>query len=450
LRGFSRQKEVSFPLIDYLKDPIVVLKRDGRILASNKAFSGVFGIDKDELADKEIRDVAPLGMLYDNFIKCITGAEEKIEQITFGGRILNATFTPVFIDGNINYIALALRDISAFVHLEKALIKKNRELGIINILSAAFISSVNLDSIFEDLLGKVLIVTDLGMGWIVMKEGDSFSLKSISGASLGLKKGLEEGKMDFLYGSVIKSRDPIYVLEKKEMENIEMLKNEGLVFCACVPLSHGTEAIGLLVLASRIELGFDFEAASLFSLIGNSLSLITEKVSLFRETERLAITDGLTGLYNIRYFYDMLEREIARGRRYNTIFSLVLFDIDDFKRINDAHGHQAGDDVLRSVASMLKAAARQPDVAARYGGEEFIFMLPNTPKHEALMVAKRTKEKVESQAYLNGEERLTISGGIATFPEDASDSKSLLYAADMTLYEAKRMGKKLIRARGED
>lgn len=428
-----------------MKEPIVILKEDGYIVEANKAFSEFSKLGKEKLINKNSQDIMPLNILSESIKRCIFEKAEKSDQITFGNHVFNATITPMIVGGSLNFISIVLRDLSAFVQLERALIKRNKELGITNTLSGAFISSGDINSVFGDLLEKVLMVSDFSMGWIVIKEENTFVLKSVSGVSLKLKRELEKGRLDFVYEDVVKSADPLYVLESEEAGRIEALKKEGIVFSPCIPLRIGSETMGILVLASRVKVEFDFDLAALFSLIGNNISLIVEKVRLFQETQRLALTDGLTGLHNVRYFYDMLNKEIARTRRYQTLFSLVLFDIDDFKVINDTYGHQAGDDVLRSVAFILKGASRQADVAARYGGEEFILILPNTPKHEALNLANRIKEKVERYSYLEAEAvKITISGGIATFPDDAEDAKALLYSADMALYEAKAMGKKQV------
>jgi len=428
-----------------LKELVVILKRDGKIVEVNKAFLEFSKGRKEEFIGKNSNDIMPLKILSESIMECKFDRVEKSEQIKFGEHVLNATITPVMVNDGLNFISITLRDISAFVQLERALLKRNKELGIINTLSGTFISSGDINSVFADLLEKVLIVSDFSMGWIVMKEGGAFVLRNMSGVSIGLRHELEKGELNALYDNVVELTDPLYVLESGEMERIEVLKKEGIMFFACIPLRVGPETMGILVLASRVEIKFDFDTAAVFSLIGNNISLIAEKIKLFQETQRLALTDGLTGLYNVRFFYDMLNKEIARSRRYHTLFSLILFDIDDFKIINDTHGHQAGDDVLRSVASTLKTVSRETDIVVRYGGEEFILMLPSTPKNEALTLADRIREKVEEYSYL-GEEtvKITMSGGVATFPEDAEDSKALLYAADMAMYEAKGKGKKQV------
>ena len=184
----------------------------------------------------------------------------------------------------------------------------------------------------------------------------------------------------------------------------------------------------------------------MMSLVGNQISLILEKVRLFEETKRLSITDALTGLYNARFFYHSLDKEIERARRYSEHFSLVIFDIDDFKEINDTYGHQAGDDILREFARILLGYSRKTDIVARYGGEEFVIILPNTKKKEAFLLSDRIREQVCDYTFTcNGNDvKITISGGIAGFPNDGDDARKLLYAADMALYAAKRAGKKQV------
>lgn len=390
----------------------------------------------------------PLKALYESIAKCRYDKTEKTEQVTLGNHVLDVTVTPIMSNNSLNFFGIVFRDISNFLQLEKNLIKRNKELGIINTLSGAFISSGDINSVFLDLLEKVLVVSDLSLGWIAINENGNFVIKGSSGASLKLKNELEKGKLNFLYEEILKSEEPLYILESEEIMQIDLLKKEGIMFFSCIPLKVGAEVMGFLVLASRVDLKFDFDRAALFSLIGNNISLIIDKIKLFQESQRLAITDAMTGVYNVRYFYDALHKEIARAMRYHNTFSLVLFDIDDFKALNDTYGHQAGDNVLRSLAAILKDASRKTDIVARYGGEEFILILPNTPRHEALNLANRIKERVEKHNdYLEGQSlRITVSGGIATFPEDAKDSKSLLYSADMAMYDAKAKGKNQVRS----
>jgi diguanylate cyclase (GGDEF)-like protein len=435
-------EKVTVPFVDYLKEPVVVLKKDGRILASNLAFAELTGLNREVITGRDCRDVSPLDVLWNSISASALHRSDKVERITQGDAVLDAIITPVISNGFLSYICVEFKDMSSYVSLEEESMRRNKELVVTNALTGTFISSSRLDTVFYELLEKVLIISEMSMGWIAVRDADEFTLMSAIGVSREFKLIIEKGELDFVYDKFMQSNDPMYIFEPTETAGIDSLKKEGIVFLAAVPLKAGDDLMGFLLLASRVDIKFDFDLASLFSLLGNNLSLIAEKIHLFQESQRLAITDDLTGLYNVRHFYEILNAEIARTERYKLPFSLVLFDVDDFKKLNDTYGHQAGDEVLSSVASAMKLIARKTDTLARYGGEEFIAVLPNTDREKAFSLAVRIKEAVEGSIFMNDKAvKVTLSGGVATFPEDATDSKSLLYAADMAMYTAKAEGK---------
>jgi diguanylate cyclase (GGDEF)-like protein len=159
--------------------------------------------------------------------------------------------------------------------------------------------------------------------------------------------------------------------------------------------------------------------------------------------ERIAVTDGLTGLNNHRRFQEALHSELLRCERHKRPMSLLMVDVDFFKKVNDALGHPAGDELLRRLAEVLSADLRQTDLIARYGGEEFTVILPETSKAEALQVGERMRAAVEAKIN-EGErwlQRVTVSIGVATWPEDGRTAEEVLEAADQALYLAKRQGR---------
>ena len=160
---------------------------------------------------------------------------------------------------------------------------------------------------------------------------------------------------------------------------------------------------------------------------------------------QLAVTDGLTGLYNHRHFHERLSLEVERSARNGLPLSLLMVDVDHFKHYNDQHGHPAGDEVLRQLGRLLSEGRRANDVVARYGGEEFSVILVDTAKFTAAKIAERLRERVSSHEFPHGDEqpsgRLAISLGVATFPEDAISAEVLVRAADDALYAAKRAGR---------
>jgi diguanylate cyclase (GGDEF)-like protein len=206
----------------------------------------------------------------------------------------------------------------------------------------------------------------------------------------------------------------------------------------------------------KAKLGRDvgLRVAILDYFVNFDLALKSPKVielALYQRTERSAVSDGLTGLFNQAYFRSALGREVQRSRRHRFQLSVVLFDLDDFKRINDTFGHPAGDRVLVKTAGLVGRTLREIDVAARYGGEEFALILPDTARQGALVVAERIRRLVE-RSFKPGSNRprVTLSGGIATFPEDAVTPDELIQTADKGLYRSKAEGKNRITLAGPE
>jgi diguanylate cyclase (GGDEF)-like protein len=161
--------------------------------------------------------------------------------------------------------------------------------------------------------------------------------------------------------------------------------------------------------------------------------------------KELTIRDGLTGLYNHRHFQETLAAEILRSKRYEKIFSLVFLDVDFFKQYNDTHGHLHGDAILVALSKLLIAGLRKTDIAVRYGGEEFVLLLPETSKESAFAVSETIRGKIADYPFPGRETqpqgKITVSMGVATFPEDGNDGSTLLHQADDALYQAKNSGR---------
>ena len=170
------------------------------------------------------------------------------------------------------------------------------------------------------------------------------------------------------------------------------------------------------------------------------------ELKMLEETKKQSHSDGLTGLFNRRYFDEALQGEMNRVQRYNGCFSVFFIDLDKFKKLNDTYGHQAGDLTLKIVADILQAMKRTEDTACRYGGEELVLILPETEKKNALVIAERIRKKVE-EAVIEFEGKtfnVTLSGGIASYPADGKGARELVHAADVALYQAKKSGRNRI------
>ena len=216
-----------------------------------------------------------------------------------------------------------------------------------------------------------------------------------------------------------------------------------------LPLKHHERLIGVLNLADKRD-GSCFNEGDLTlvqAFTSQAVLMIDRAAVLERagQLEQLSITDPLTGLYNRRFLESRLEEERSRSQRQGQAFSLILADLDSFKLYNDICGHLAGDKALRKAATLMRRAAREMDLVVRYGGEEFCLILPNTAKRESIFVAERLRRSIEAEAF-PGETnlplgRLTISLGIAAYPDDAETIPDLIHAADLALYRAKDQGR---------
>ncbi len=181
------------------------------------------------------------------------------------------------------------------------------------------------------------------------------------------------------------------------------------------------------------------------AIIYENMVLHTRLIELYKIKSEQAIRDGMTKIYNHRYFVQELEREGARSKRYKTIFSLMMIDVDNFKEFNDAQGHLGGDTALIALSEILDKNTRTTDTVARYGGEEFAIILPGLKKEAAITIAEKLRVLIEGHDFLSNKSasccKITISIGVSSFPEDTDLPDNLLRLADSALYSSKKAGR---------
>lgn len=182
-----------------------------------------------------------------------------------------------------------------------------------------------------------------------------------------------------------------------------------------------------------------------FSTLTNMASLSLGNIHQYMLIEKMSYTDSMTELYNYRYFYKRLNEEIFRGKRFSRMLALVIFDIDKFKNFNDNYGHQAGDEILKSITKLVTSSVRAIDVVSRYGGEEFCVIMPDTGFANCLIFIERLRKKIEghmfTSKFIEGEYKITVSIGGAICPVDANTADRVIYCADMALLKAKADGR---------
>jgi len=203
--------------------------------------------------------------------------------------------------------------------------------------------------------------------------------------------------------------------------------------------------VGSFGMADRTANRFDDEISHACDLVLNQGLILIDNAKLYSKTQELAITDGLTGLYNRHYFQKQLAKEFNRAERYNHCVSLIMLDIDHFKHFNDVYGHQAGDVIMKELSHLLQSNIRNVDTAARYGGEEFIIIVPENCLESSVEMAKKLCKLIEKYDFSikskYPEEKITVSVGVASFPDDAKNETKLLAKVDEMLYQAKETGR---------
>jgi len=217
--------------------------------------------------------------------------------------------------------------------------------------------------------------------------------------------------------------------------------------CAIVPLICQQRVVGALNLADKMAGDrFDSGDIALIELFSQLVGASIGNIKLFEKIQRQATTDGLTGLVNHKTFYEILEKELWRSRRYGGRISLIMVDVDNLKKINDVYGHRAGDKVIREISKRIKECIRQIDTAARYGGDEFAVILLNTSLSDATVVAQRMVDAVANSTTTWNKEHipLSISVGLGQYDAD-STPEDITSRSDQALYTAKQAGKNTVK-----
>lgn len=262
-----------------------------------------------------------------------------------------------------------------------------------------------------------------------------------------LKIPLKEQKGGLLALTVLEGM-PLH-LTRETIQNyqndliIQILKTEEL---AIVPLRAKDRVNGLILADNFItKKPISKDDIRMLIMLANQAGLAIENSQLYEKTVVRAHSDSLTELCNHGYFQYLLQVETEKTKANNVALSLLMLDIDDFKIYNDTLGHQAGDRILRELAILLKNQSRKMDFVCRYGGEEFTIILPQTDKKEAYLIAERLRQDIEKHTFVSEDilphKKLTVSLGLATFPQDGSLASELITYSDKALYLAKHRGK---------
>jgi len=280
-------------------------------------------------------------------------------------------------------------------------------------------------------LGAILLV-DESAGELVLEASYGYG-REVTGYRQAIGRGI--------VGWVAHTGQP-YISEDVLRDPYYVPLEEGTRSEIAVPLILEGRVIGVFNVESRRPRAFGERDLRILTALASYATIAIENARLYEETKRLAITDGLTGLYNHRFLHESFERELEQARRYRLPLSLILVEVDRFKTFNDTYGHLCGDEILKTVAGLLRRNSRSADIVARYGGDEFVLLLPHTSKRDAQEIAERIRRSIAHYPIPIRERFVTatVSIGVAAFPEDGRTAEVLVEAADKAMYVAKRMG----------
>ncbi len=329
---------------------------------------------------------------------------------------------------------------------------ENRVLASLQSLNA-IASCIDSGDLFTNIVEKSAEVIGAEQGSIMLldEETHEIEVKATKGLNLAILSHIRIRPGEGIAGSVLEAGVPMVVNNIEEDNRVSRsnrvrYKTKSFI---SLPLKIRNKSIGVLNLADKRD-GTDFsgndvkllEAIALYSAVAIERRVYYQSSIDLR---KISITDPLTSLLNRRYFEERISEEMERSKRHRQPFSLIILDIDNFKSLNDTYGHLCGDEILKTTTGVIRRCVRIIDIAARYGGEEFAIILPTTDKNDASLIGERIRSEIEGTLCLvkniGKTLSITVSLGIASFPDDASTVEELINNSDRALYSAKNLGK---------
>ena len=336
-------------------------------------------------------------------------------------------------------LSVAVRNASLYEELRKA----HDELQVLYEAAKSVSGTLDLHTLLDSLVSVTCrsFSYDNGTLMLVGQEASDLSVAASYGYSESIT-GMRIPNGVGITGWVARTGSPLMVDDVRQDSRYyrtdERTRSE-----LAVPLIADGKVLGVFNVESSRLAAFGQRDLHMLTTLASYAVIAIQNAHLYEHAQRLAITDGLTELFNRRYLYEAMDRVIERGRRDGLPLSLIMLEIDNFKRCNDTYGHQSGDEVLRTVSMLLRRGSRPSDIVARYGGDEFMVVLPGAGKGPAQETAERLRRAVEAYPLILGTDviaTVTLSVGVATFPTDGRTVDALVEAVDQAQYIAKRSG----------
>jgi diguanylate cyclase (GGDEF)-like protein/PAS domain S-box-containing protein len=452
ITGYAEaEKELCFKtlMLEHANDSILVHNTSGKILYANKAFLEQTGYNK--------KDISCLSFESIESAKYAEHNRHRLQHLKHSGR---AKFESVFLrrdgmpvqvevssaivdmDGE-SVIVSVIRDNSTRKLYQKKLKDRYSELSTLYRISATVSNSLTFDELFPKILDSII---DLGMldaerrGGIFVLEDDKLKLVSSVGGPEAAPPVHGDVKIgDCLCGLAAKRGEIIFTKDIGQESRYRGNTVDG-VPCGhiAIPLHSKNSLVGVMSLYLESSSTIDESKINLLRAIGNQVAVALENAGLYEEMKNLALHDPLTGFANRRLMEIVFERSMAEAKRFHEPLSVLMADIDFFKKYNDTHGHAAGDELLVKFSRVVAGQVREIDFVSRYGGEEFFVILPGAELPESCIVGERIRKQVEEELGI------TVSLGAAAFTQQIRNKEELIMLADSALYRAKQNGRNRI------
>ncbi len=311
-------------------------------------------------------------------------------------------------------------------------------------ISNAVRSSLDIQDVLHTAVLKIGQAFHLSRCLVIwpMPDSDSYTVYEYSDEAISPGKELlfnEDGKA-FVRVAHSKSAPHNFSQEADTFDK-QFLSQFKFLSGMLVPLIYHDRNIGSMFLQDcTTDREWSIDNTALIGSLADLITVAIEHANLHEEKKQQAVTDGLTGIANRRYFNESFTKEFERAKRYGNCLSLAVFDLDFLKKINDTYGHNVGDEAIKVIGRVLSNSCRAVDVAARFGGEEFCLLLPDTDEEDALNLAERVRNLIY-ETHIEGPGNVSASVGVATYPQHANEQDELFAAADQALYAAKHSGR---------
>jgi diguanylate cyclase (GGDEF)-like protein/PAS domain S-box-containing protein len=440
---------VATETIDGMMDAVLIISLDGKIIQYNHGFEESFGWGREVIGDslanylvgvevQKVLEEIVQGQPGTNHLKnidCqIIDRDHKQVPVLVNATLLKGS------DGTQDKVITVIRDITERKQYEEALQEKSAEMSVLYSISAALAVSINPEEIFARLLNsfsELEIFNVMKMSSLFVVDDGSLRLvphPRHSQEFIELHRNLKVGEC--LCGLAAQTGEIVICQDCADDERAIMRCHDGVchghVF---LPLKGMEEAKGVLAFTCSEQFQMDENKEKILRTISGLMRVALDNAALHEKTKALSLSDPLTGIANRRLMDIMLDKSLARSRRYGGPLSVVMADLDFFKKFNDTKGHVEGDRLLRKIAGLISGEIRQTDMVARYGGEEFLIMLPDANCENACLTAERIRRRIAEQSSI------TISLGVASYHKGMKNKEDLINQSDQAMYRAKQNGR---------